>query len=286
MTGKGIVPDEELQLGGDICRFHIQGDSPGKQNGWVALNLGEFPFASFGSWKTGKKFTWQLKQPSTPEETKLAQQAQQQALEKYKADRATKHKKAGQLANLLWSRAIPADHDHAYLVEKKIQPHGIRQLDGALLVPMYYGGQIVSLQAIYPTGQKIFLKGGRVKGCYFPLQNSPISLDKIYIGEGYGTLCSLKEKLADDRSLFVGAFTAGNLLEVAKSFRVDYPHEEIIMCADNDQWTEGNPGIAKARQAALMTGARVIYPDFEGMDISGKPTDFNDYVNLGGKLCL
>lgn len=286
MIGKGITPDEELVLGGDICRFHIQGDSPGKRNGWCALNLGEFPFASFGSWKTGKQFSWQLKKPSTPEETFAARKAQQEASEKYKEDQARKHKLAAETANILWNKAVPADRSHAYLWEKEIQAHGVRQLDDALLVPMYHGAEIVSLQAIYPTGQKIFLKGGQVKGCYFPLQNTPSDVDTIYLGEGFATMATLIEKLADEYSLFTAAFTAGNLTSVAIGLREEHSGAEIIICADNDQWTKENPGITKARQAGLMVGARVIYPDFQDLDTSNRPSDFNDYIHLGGDLCL
>ena len=62
------------------------------------------------------------------------------------------------------------------------------------------------------------------------------------------------------------------------------PAADITIAADNDQWTEGNPGLTKARQAAAMTRAKVIYPDFTGMDTSSHPTDFNDYVRLGGVI--
>lgn len=286
MVSMGIVPAENLNLAGDICRFEVEGDTPGKRNGWCALNMGEFPFASFGSWKTGKTFTWQLKTPTSPAEIKQAKKAQADARNKYRSDRDQKHKQAAETANILWNKSVPADADHPYLLSKQILPHGIRQLEGALLLPIHYKDGIVSLQAIYQNGQKIFLQGGQVKGCYFPLENSPINLDKIYIGEGYATMATLKENLADDCSLFVAAFTAGNLTEVARGLRTDYPHVEIIICADNDQWTEGNPGMKKGREAALMVGGKVMSPNFTGLDTSSHPTDFNDYAQLGGDLCL
>lgn len=286
MIGKGITPDEELIFGGDICRFHIEGDTPGKRNGWCALNLGEFPFANFGSWKTGKTFSWQLKKPTTPEEIKVAQKLQKEAQSKYKADRDRKHKQATETANILWDQAVPAEPSHAYLWEKKIQPHGVRQLDGALLIPMYHGTNIVSLQVIYPTGQKIFLKGGRVRGCFYPLLEKPKNVQIIYLGEGFATMATLREHCTSNQALFIAAFTAGNLETVAKDIRLTYPTAEIIVCADNDLWTPDNPGLTKARRAALMVGGKVMSPNFTGMDTSSKPTDFNDYVKLGGDLCL
>jgi hypothetical protein len=72
----------------------------------------------------------------------------------------------------------------------------------------------------------------------------------------------------------VVAFNAGNLLSVAKAVRKRHPNAEIILAADNDRWTNGNPGLSRAREAALAIGGKLAIPDFE--DVSAEPTDFND----------
>lgn len=278
MIGKGITPDEDLILGPDISRFHIAGDSPGKQNGWVVLIEGDFPTAHFGSWKTGQKFMWQQKKPSTPAERVAAQKAAREAKAKYQSGRAFKNAQAKENARTLWDKAQPADRGHAYLFEKQIGPNGARQLDGALLVPLFYGGEIVSLQCIYPTGQKIFLKGGQVRDCYYRIGDNPAA---IYVCEGFATACAIFEQY--DATVYA-AFTAANLCGLARDLALDYPGAELIIMADNDSWTKGNPGVTYARKAARLSGASVVIPNFEGLDVSDKPTDFLDYIRLGGSV--
>jgi putative DNA primase/helicase len=57
----------------------------------------------------------------------------------------------------------------------------------------------------------------------------------------------------------------------------------LILCADNDQWTEGNPGLTKAMGAATEMDALLAVPDFSRCDMSIRPTDFNDLHVLLGK---
>lgn len=67
-----------------------------------------------------------------------------------------------------------------------------------------------------------------------------------------------------------------HLQHVAKLARRLYPERELMLCADNDVATEGNPGVTKATQAAAATEAkRAICPAHEG-----RATDFNDLHQL------
>jgi hypothetical protein len=52
----------------------------------------------------------------------------------------------------------------------------------------------------------------------------------------------------------------------------------------NDQFTEGNPGKAKAVEAAKAIRARLAAPLFN--DTTTKPTDFNDLHKLEGLSCV
>src|SRR5699024_5600705 len=68
-----------------------------------------------------------------------------------------------------------------------------------------------------------------------------------------------------------------------------YPEAMMTVAADNDQWTEGNPGLKAARAAAEAIGGILIYPTFTKQalarfkDKHGKgPTDFNDLHQTGG----
>ena len=58
------------------------------------------------------------------------------------------------------------------------------------------------------------------------------------------------------------------------------PDRVLIVCADNDQWTEVNPGFTKATAAAREAKALFAIPSFQ--DTTTKPTDFNDLHRLEG----
>jgi hypothetical protein len=86
----------------------------------------------------------------------------------------------------------------------------------------------------------------------------------------------------------VVAFNAGNLEPVARKIRAALPEAMIIMAADDDFRTEGNPGITAADQAARTVNALVAIPRW--LDDRGTGTDFNDlHVSEGleaVRLCL
>ena len=72
------------------------------------------------------------------------------------------------------------------------------------------------------------------------------------------------------------AFNAGNLKAVAVMARERYAKREIILCADNDTETQGNPGRKAASRAAQAVGGKlVVCPAHEG-----SATDFNDLHRL------
>ena len=72
------------------------------------------------------------------------------------------------------------------------------------------------------------------------------------------------------------AFNAGNLKAVAVMAREKYAKREIILCADNDTETQGNPGRKAASRAAQVVGGNLaVCPAHEG-----RATDFNDLHRL------
>jgi hypothetical protein len=78
----------------------------------------------------------------------------------------------------------------------------------------------------------------------------------------------------------VTAFDAGNLQPVALRLRQEHPEARIIIAADNDAWTEGNPGLTKAKSAAKACSGQVVFPRFTHDET--QPTDFNDLFCLEG----
>jgi putative DNA primase/helicase len=68
---------------------------------------------------------------------------------------------------VIWQNAAPAIN-HRYLELKAINPHGARLHKGLLVIPMRDdSGAVCSLQFIDSVGEKKYLTGGRVRGCFF-----------------------------------------------------------------------------------------------------------------------
>jgi putative DNA primase/helicase len=79
---------------------------------------------------------------------------------------------AANRANQIWNTASPASPDHPYLINKKIDPCGVRQYRGFLIIPVIGDGEIQSLQFIAGDGKKTFLKKGRITGGYYMIQEN------------------------------------------------------------------------------------------------------------------
>ncbi|MDB4522244.1 toprim domain-containing protein [Gammaproteobacteria bacterium] len=278
MYQQGIVPTSSIQVNGEIQRFHIKGDTANKANGWAVVHPGPFPSGVFGNWKTGVRHQWQFKTPTTQEERRAHKKAMRELYRTQDAERLNRYAEAAEKARSLIDASHPADPAHPYLLRKQIQPIGVYQQEQTLLIPMYDGIALASVQAIYADGFKQFLKGGKTKGCHLRLGEWS---DQILICEGYATGATLRQS---HNATTIIAFTANNLVTVAQAVRHERPAAVITIAADNDLWTEGNPGLTKARHAAVSIRGKVIYPDFSDLDTSSYPTDFNDYVRLGGVL--
>ena len=143
---------------------------------------------------------------------------------------------------------------------------------GSLVVPLYadIGGELVNVQLIDEQGRKSYLAGGQMAGACHRIAGS----EWVAVCEGYATGLSIH--LATGASVYC-AMNAGNLLAVAQRVRgMDDPLQpcRVILCADNDANTPGNPGKSKAEQAASAIGARVALPPEAG--------DWNDYHQAHG----
>lgn len=269
-----ITPD------GVLHRHHIDGDRPGTMNGWHVLHLDGVPAGAFGSWKTGESVSWSSRAKADRTLTDRIRLAHilAQARQRHSDERRQGQESAATRARRLWRQARPADPQHPYLAAKRVMVHGLRQVGNLLLVPVTDGQSLISLQTITPAGDKRFLKGGRMAGGFYLMADAPPS-SPLVIGEGFATIATLAEQTGCPG---VVAFNAGNLLSVAREMRRRYPETPIVMAGDNDQWTPGNPGATQARAAAVAIHAKLMLPDFTGMDLSGKPTDWNDYYRLTG----
>jgi phage/plasmid primase-like uncharacterized protein len=262
----GIVAD------GNIHRCKVAGDRGSKKNGWYVFHEDGVPAGAFGNWKTGEKQSWCSK--SLNELTCEEQEAQRLRMTQINEQRKKKitamHEAARQRADKLWTRAETVDDKHPYVVAKQVKPVGIKQLRNMLVVPLYDDkDKLHSLQFIMPNGSKLFLAGGQKKGCFAMLGKS---FQTICICEGWATGCSIFE--ATGNSVAV-AFDAGNLLPAAQALRKKYPESTIIICADDDYKTDGNPGATAARATAQAVDGLLAIPFFD-KNRPKESTDFND----------
>ena len=147
------------------------------------------------------------------------------------------------------------------------------------MVPVRDGERLTTLQFIDADGAKRFLTGGRIKACWFAIGEYRPG-EPIAIAEGFATAAALHQETG---ALVLAAFSAGNLLPVARRVRDQYPDAQIIIAGDNDAWTPGNPGRTKAIEAARAVRGRVLIPMFSGADLAGRPTDWNDWLRLQGR---
>lgn len=175
----------------------------------------------------------------------------------------------------LWDEANPKPSaKHLYLANKQVRGYGIRQLREALVIPVRDAdGALHGLQFIQPDGSKRFISGMAKAGHYHAI-GKPGAV--LLIAEGYATAATLRE--ATGQAVAV-AFDTGNLRPVALALRAKFPAARIVIAADNDHRTEGNPGITKATEAAQAIDGTVIAPAFPAGDAG---SDWNDYAAVHG----
>ena len=267
----GMNPPDTIEPG-KFHRFPGEGKRNGNTAGWCKLYHDRIG-GIYGDHSTGFTADWQARReaPYTQAEREAFKCQAAEAKAQAEAERKAKQSEAASKAAGICEAAKPAPADHSYLVRKYIKPNGARLHNDALVIPMRAGGEIQSLQFIGPDGDKRFLSGGRVTGCYFSIGN-PKGAAALCIAEGFATGATIHEATGLPVAV---AFNAGNLGPVAKAMRERFTDLPLILCADDDVATEGNPGITKATEAARAVGGLLAIPDF-GSDRPAHATDFND----------
>lgn len=260
-----IIPD------GRIHRFATNEGKYRDDAGWYILSLDEYGVGTAGDWRSGYKVTWTSSgvNTSSPEFIEYVNRKRKEQEEL----RAATQKAAAKIATDTYaqygSNAVP--DDFPYLLKKQIRPLGLCGFDGvSMIIPVINENQeITSLEYINKDGEKRFLKGGRVEGCFSLIGNLPKPTDYIMLVEGYATGVSVYEACSYPT---VVAFSAGNLKPVSKTIQALFPYNPIIIVADNDISGTGE-------KYAKQTGLDYILIPNEGQDA-------NDYACAGNNLSL
>jgi putative DNA primase/helicase len=262
MAAAGLAPTKRLTpVDGALVRYRVEDDKPGSANGWVVFHEGPTPWAAFGSWRTGQSLTWRAStgHPETAADKAMRLQQLAHAQRLRAAELAQVQMSARTRAERLWRLARPATNAHPYLKAKGVPAYGIRLLGSRLLVPLRdVNGALHSLQFISPAGEKRFLTGGLTKACYFGIGKPE---RELLLGEGLATCSTLHQATG---SAVAVCFSCGNLEPVARALRGKFPQLRIVVCADDDSATPGNPGITAATAAARAIGGFLALPRPEG----------------------
>lgn len=284
LVARDIVPPDPIIADGRLHRCSAAGPH-GRGDAAYLLHLDGLPAGGMENWRDGLGWqTWRLDIGRTlsAAEREALRLREQAASVQRREEAARCHEQARQRAARIWAAARPAEADHPYLARKGVQAHGLRVYRGALVVPARDAvGVLHGLQFIGASGTKRFLRGARVQGLYCLLgslgddacgESNDAARDVVCPVEGFATGASVHE--ATGHAVAV-AFHAGNLAAVARAIRDTHPQAAIVVCADDDRDTPGNPGLTHARQAALAVGGLVAIPDF-GPDRPEGASDFND----------
>jgi len=278
LDAAGLAP-VEIIMDGQLHRCPTADKPNGKDGAYIA-HADEPASIWWQNWRIGQSDTWTAKSPrelSPAEREDLKRRIELDRTARVKAT-AELHTEKAALAAFIYESAQNCPEDHAYLVKKGVPALGGLGLsrDGRVIIPVRNErGEIQSLQFIGEDGQKRFLSGAKMAGGYFAIKNYGDKTGPLYVCEGYATGATVH--LATGATVLC-AFNAGNLMAVAEMARRNYPERVIILCADDDL-TEGNPGLAKATEAARSINGKLAVPTFQ--DHAGR-SDFNDMAQEQG----
>jgi phage/plasmid primase-like uncharacterized protein/KaiC/GvpD/RAD55 family RecA-like ATPase len=276
MRERGIVPPDGVEADGKLHRVDIDGKK-GKKDAAYLFHSDGLPSGGFENWADGLGWqNWCAKDLAQLSDEEAKEQRARVAESRRVREEEDKQRKqnARTRAEQIWNDAKDCER-HPYLSAKGVPAFGVKESRGSLVVPMRdIAGVIHSLQFIGEDGGKKYLAGGKKQAC-FALLGEPGGV--LCVSEGYATGASIHE--ACGFAVFV-AFDCGNLAPVAEEVRAKYPEAKIIVCADDDHATEGNPGITKANDAAKKVGGTVATPSFRNR--GAKDTDWNDLAKTEG----
>lgn len=290
---------DDIIVDGKVHPCRTDEDHGKSKKGWyvcheLRIQSGETVIVgAFGNWRegvdsSGKPVAHRIalnQQTITPEEraaiTKRIAENRRQA----EAMRQRNAEKAAKAASAAW-KTMAVEGRCDYLARKGLSgPHGAKfSAKGNLVIPLQDpAGNIHGLQIIYGDPEekkkrgrdKDFWPAGLAKRGHFFLIGAPGPI--ILIAEGFATAASIHESTLLP---VVVAFDAGNLMPVAEHIKKRW-RAKILICADDDFQTAGNPGITAASRAALAVNGAMVVPFFEDRG-EHKWTDFNDLAVTSG----
>ncbi|MDB5784864.1 PriCT-2 domain-containing protein [Caballeronia mineralivorans] len=237
-----------------------------------------------------------------PDRQTLERRAQEAQREERKV--RARHAAVAREAASIWQWARPVGPEHPYLTRKQLKAtETLRELEAVelrtllgyeasseeeiltgrvLIVPVWRGECLSTLELIDEHGRKSSLAGGAKKGGYWMTLPEPVTgetASPMLIGEGMATVLSAHRATG---WLAAAALSSGNLSEVAGVLRERFPDAGLIVLGDLGHGEES------ARQAARHVAAQLALPVFapQALIDGSRPTDFNDMAVLYGSYAV
>lgn len=159
-------------------------------------------------------------------------------------------------------------------------------------------GEIKGFQKIYDDGRKELTTGMSKKSHFIILGTDgvlPEKLKEVWTAEGLATGATARLGL-DNKKPVVVTIDCFNIETVVATLRGKFGPKSkcsIIIVADNDYWKtleideitgkpKPNTGLTKAHPVALRHRCLIVAPNFEGLDTSKLPKDFDDLRQIAG----
>jgi putative DNA primase/helicase len=300
LLAAGLVVDH-LDIG-RMRRCKVDGDR--EKRGWYHLHEIRLPtgddliVGSYGIWRGAENNATKVdvrKSELTREQADSLRKRLAEDKKRAELARKADGERAAAKATKAWRQCTP-DGDCDYLHKKGVGAHGVRfSPQGAMVIPMLdASNQVHGLQIIRGKAKpgerrrldKEYWPAGLIKKGHFHwIGGVPDGV--ILLAEGYATGATLFEATTLPVAV---AFDAGNLAPVAEALRKRYKTAKILICADDDTFSEGNPGVTAASAAAMQVGGAYVAPAFAdeparrlAFDTKGqKLSDFNDLFALEG----
>jgi putative DNA primase/helicase len=269
LIGAGLRPRDIVADG--LWRRCATDDKPGKKNGAYKLTLGGGR-GWYRNWATHDELcVWD---DDREHEVKPIDENRLRASRERERNYRIKAMKE---ARSFWGSSKQLRSPHLYIANKGLSAlgcSGLRVSGDLLVVPVWHGDWITSLQTISPHGDKRFWTGAPVKAGAYIMDRPSAAVTAVC--EGLATGLAVYQSVRNARVIV--AFDAGNLLPVVQRMKL---HGSVVIAADNDHGTQArtgiNPGLEKARNAAELIGCGVAYPS----GIEG--TDWADFLKERGQ---
>lgn len=299
MREVGLPPADfsELAFDGRKHRYSIDGADRKAKNkhGEMKVYPDEWPSGYVHDYKNDLHYTWSMYKKGEHRRTEFDDEEyrkkRREEQEKRSAEEKAEKAEAVRNAARKWDAATAPKEGaglHPYLKRKGLRGYyGAKVLDKKIVIPIRsVSGALMSVQTIDSDGAKMFVKHAPMRGGFFALERGgdtsgrvkpeAAGSNMIFLAEGFATAATIHE--ATGLRVLV-CFDCHNMVTVADDVRRSGYIGRVIIAADNDRGSEGNPGLSAAEKIREEFGYVYVYPDFADGE---KGTDWNDYAQIHG----